>query len=182
MTLKFLAQSATCISSLSMVDPGRSVWFHRLLKWTLQELSTIGWQTGGRTVTEDSSYPRTVSGEGRLRGEYRDVLKCGKVIDDSSEACFSSRVFQIGTFALRSFLLHVNSMCGIHISLVMISLFVVLDGRATWKFWKYLENSGLDRQCRRAWVSELTCLGLHLDLRECLSLFLSPFRPPFLHP
>lgn len=82
-------------------------------------------------MSEDASFPRTESGEGRPRGEYRDVLQCGEAIDDSSEARFSSRAFQMGTFALRSFLLRVNSMCGIHISLVMISLFVALDGRAT---------------------------------------------------
>lgn len=64
-----LAQSATCTSALSMADPGRSVWFRRLLKGTLQELSTIRWQTGGHTVTEDSSFPRTMSRKGGLQGE-----------------------------------------------------------------------------------------------------------------
>lgn len=43
----------------------------------------------------------------------------------------SASPVELFKFALRSFLLRVISMCGIHISLVMIGLFVALDGRAT---------------------------------------------------
>lgn len=83
-------------------------------------------------MTEDCSFPSTVSGKGRLRDEYRDALRCGKAIDNRSDFCFSSRDFQIGTFALSFLLLVNNSTCSIHISLFMISLssmviFLALD-------------------------------------------------------